>query len=221
MMMRPELPYDLTCAICQKALISGLSDFKNGLEKQFFAAAEVRFSHSVNGKGQLILELRCPLPFIEALYHFKQGTWGVSSTLGTPASLNTGLSALMEQLNSRNEEAFEISEITLEFTDMLLVLQPAGLQPLHSVLPTLIEQLSRHYIALSHGMQTPPEEIYIPVAPFASDAGQPTWPDAGSPYRFWALYYEDAVEGEVYDSLTGEWIRGDISLVSPTETLPE
>lgn len=212
--MRRDFPFSTTPDTGRQTRIAGLDAFTKGLERLFFASASVRRLIPDGGQEQLVLDLKCPLSLIETLYHYRQGNWGTAQNHAQPDPL--ALSDLVETLNAQNEVRFQISEFTLEFTDMLLVFQRAGRQPIEAVLPFLLEQLTQQVIVLSHGMQQLPEELYIPIQMQAStQPGQQDPPNLRSPYRYWGLYLEGDLEGRVYDSLTGAYLADGIDLILP------
>ncbi|MDG1573107.1 hypothetical protein OZ410_12325 [Robiginitalea sp. M366] len=214
-MMTWNYPFDLTREIQTRAFIQGVDAFEKGLERLFFASVQIQRSTPENGKEQLVLELKCPLPFVEALYHFRQGTWG-GSLAGPDVQVHPpSVSTLIEDLNLCNEEALNLSEILLEFTDLTLVIQHSGAQPLDRMLPLLFENLSREYVSISHGSQALPNEIYIPVQADETTGYLAEHPDGKSPYRYWGLYFENEIEGKVYDSHIGDWNAPGIDLLPP------
>ncbi len=188
--------------------MSGLPEFLKNLERFFFAEASAKFWIAEDGAQDLVLHLRSPLQLLEVLHHHRQGYWG-TSLLNKTALNSTRLEELLQGLERCSGRLVDIEELSLELNDVLIVIRKSGLHSIFREFDRLLECLAAHIVYLTNGLQQMPYEIYIPaleerevlhtVAPAR---------DVSDLYGFWAVYFENEIDGFVYDLGTRQTLEG-------------
>lgn len=195
----PNFPRNKTLPIGSHPSLSGLGDFLKDLERIFFAEASVTCWPGENGREDLVLHLNSPLLLLEVLHHHRRGHWGTAPGSRSTTS-RTRLEELLQALEQSNNSTVDIEELSLELSDILLVIRKSGPGSIPREFDRLLETLGAHYVYLTNGLQQMPYEIYIP----ALEEGDPPRSDAPEAqvsdfYGYWAAYFETEIDARIYD----------------------
>lgn len=197
--MNPNSPNPRSVRTETHPSLTGLDDFLKGLERLFFAEANVKIWISGEGLQDLVVYIKSPIRLLEALHHHQRGHWGAFPAPG-PAGCAGPLEALVQTLEERNDLPVDIEELSLELNDMLIVIRKSGARSIAREFDRLLENLAAHFVYLTRGMLELPYEIYIPVV---EDEGMTPAPGLhASPsdfYAYWGVYFESEPDARIYD----------------------
>lgn len=185
-------------AKCQDT-IGSLEEFRKAIELGFFSVVTLKTSGIENQKLDLVVELDCPLNFLDILGHFNKGLWGSNET--TTSVLTQSFNILLEQ---NKELEIEIQEFTLYLKDTNVIIKNIYRHSIPEQFNHIITEIAEHYVSITKGLTEQPEEIFIPV--FEDSLTNPfdcyfqeKLPQPTSYKEYWGIYLDAAEEGEIFD----------------------
>ena len=203
-----KFPRQQTAQIGSPLPLSGLPEFLKNLERFFFAEASAQFWIAEDGAQDLVLHLRSPLQLLEVLHHHQQGYWG-TRLVNKTAWHATRLEGLVQGLERCSGRLVDIEELSLELNDVLIVIRKSGPHSISREFDRLLQSLAAHIVYLTNGLQQMPHEIYIPALEEGEVIHTVTPPtDVSDLYGFWAVYFENEIDGYVYDLGARQTLEG-------------
>ena len=102
-----------------------------------------------------------------------------------------------QQLCLANNEAIDISELSLHFRDTTIVISRVQDYSIPEELRSIILKMSEHFVYITKGLTEMPYEVFVPVF---EDKSQNITKFSGARrnyYEHWGLYFEDDVNHDV------------------------
>ncbi|MCX2719408.1 hypothetical protein [Lentiprolixibacter aurantiacus] len=200
--------------------ISGLDDFKRNLEKDYYSTALVRSCSQSGDRGNLVVEMHCPLALNELLFHLQNGHWGTGNMDYIHINGANPLTKRVWQLQQLNECPIEIEELALELNDVTLIIKKIYPHSVEMELDLILAALTEHHTHFANGKGESPYEIYIPVIEEQLIPIQPKFSETISKYadpvylRYWALYFDSEEDAVIYDLRSRSFISGDLHMLN-------
>ena len=213
-MLYSKIPFDPTIQICSNPALSGLDVFKSGLEKIFFAGAEVQLAASRNHESQIIVNLRCRLNLDDMIQSQEHWLWGPNNP-AIPGK--SGIWELLSELRRSNPDvSLDLEEFNLQLDDSLIVIRSIGPNSIAEELACILSRIGQHYPYFNGNRNTAPYEIFIAVSdiniPLPTVAGPAR---NGAFYDYWAVYYDSEIDPFIYDLRQRHLLQEDLGLGIP------
>lgn len=183
-----------------KASVStdGLDDFIKVLEKDFYAEVKVQCHyHTSNDKTDLILNLYCNFGLTESLHHFNKGNWGGFSCDVKGEKRIASFDAAFQKLSNDNNNAIDISELSLHFRDTSIVVSRISDYSIPEQLAAIIFKTSAHFVYLTKGLTEMPYEIFVPVFEDHTRSVLELEKSKKGYFDYWGLYFDDDLQHDV------------------------
>jgi len=200
-----------------EVLILGLDSLEKNLERAYFSNVSIRKIYRESTTAKLVLDVNCNFKLVEMIYHHNIEIWGDFSCF------TTSLSSIINEINTLNEIAIEIEEMTFNFNDTSVIIHEIYKNSIVEQLDNILNNIATNFTSFSKGFSDEmPYEIYIPV--LEDDLIQNKWaqnPDyytienKSSDYsKYWALYFYSQSEAEIYDVQQNSLTPGNLHLVN-------
>ena len=218
-MQRDGFKKNLYIQLDENPPLKGLGAFKRNLEKDYYSSAQVRSCSRNGGKGNLIIELQCPLNLVELLFHMQKGNWGVDDAEVKGGYTGNSLAKKVWELQKKNEIAVEIEELTFQLKDSTLVIKKIFPQSIEKELHQILKALAEHYVHFTKGVNKAVYEIFIPVFEEGLTKKLPkAETDAEmlqqAYLRYWGLYFDSEEDAVIYDLSRRSFISGDLHMLN-------
>ena len=218
-MQRDGFKKNLYIHLDENPPIQGLDDFKRNLEKDYYSSVQVRSCSHNGSKGNLVIEMQCPLNLVELLFHLQRGNWGVDNPDDPTGNTGNSLASKVWQLQKRNDINIEIEELTFQLKDSTLVIKKIFPQSIEKELHQILEALGEHYTHFTKGLNKTAYEIFIPVLEEDFTKKQPDVKTDPEILRqaylcYWGLYFDSEEDAVIYDLSRRSFISGDLHMLN-------
>ena len=217
-MLRDGFNKNLKIQLDENPAIIGLDDFKRSLEREYYSSAQVRGCLHNGCRGNLIIEMRCPLALTELLFHLEQGNWGNPSEQRSSVAENSSLAQQIWELEKKNNQAIEIEELVFLLNNATLVIKRIFSHSIEQKLNHILDALGEHYEYFTVPRNEAPYEIYIPVLEENLTKIDPqlgnTEKFRDAYLRYWGLYFDSEEDAVIYDLNRRSFISGDLHMLN-------
>lgn len=179
--------------------LNGLDDFRNTLEKDFFAEVKIQsLSNAESKTTDLILEFYCNFGITESLHYFNNGSWGGFTPSKKNQSIESSLQIAFNGLRECNNTAVDIMEASIHFKDTSIIISRLYNFSISEQIGDIILKVSEHFVYFTKGLTEMPYEIFVPVFEDKKLNGLgPEDNHASSYFDFWGLYFENDAQHDV------------------------
>ncbi len=170
----------------------GLDEFLKVIEKDFFTEAKISFNYDVQSKkSDIVLDLHFNFGITESMKFLNAGSWGGLVFPYPGQKVSSSFETAFVELNALNNNALDISEMSLYFKDTSIVISRLYAHSIPKELGNILLNLSKHFVYYTKGLTEMPYEIFVPV--FEDKDPQAIGPKEGTNgyFDYWGLYYED------------------------------
>lgn len=196
-----QLPYEY-----RKNLkgLRGIHNFKNHLERDFFANATVREVFTENSLD-LIIELDCNFGLTESLFYLNNGNWGSFYTSKTEKPKASPFQTALFNLSEENQVNVDIAELSINLRDTSIIVTKIYNNSIPDELGNILCSINENFVHFTKGLSEMPYEIFVPVfeeqesEPNNLQAGISTKKSKTDYFDFWGLYFESTPDSSIYD----------------------
>ncbi len=218
-MLRDGFKKNLKIELDENPAIIGLEDFKRVLERDYYSSIQVRSCLHNGCRGNLIIEMRCPLALQELLLHRQLGNWGGASQPDTLSEQGTSLAAQIWELEKKNNKRIEIEEMVFLLNNSTLVIKRIFPHSIEQKLSQILHALEQHYNHFTRIGNEAPYEIYIPVLEenltnIEPQAATQSEIIREAYLRYWGLYFDSEEDAVIYDLSRRSFISGDLHMLN-------
>lgn len=197
----------------------GINCFQRSLDKIFFTNSKIKCKQGVQGTLKLIIDLNCNFKLINALYHFRMGSWGGLHNEGKKLEVSPFEQAFIE-VQELNNGKLDIAEVYINLLDTTLIISKIKQQCISFHLNAILSSIEQNFIYFTKGLHEIPYEIFIPVFQLDDSKGKPNVPQKGAAhlmdgyFDYWGLYFlsEKNQEPIIYDVHNKCFIDRDLKL---------
>ncbi|MBU2996059.1 hypothetical protein KO500_06420 [Cellulophaga baltica] len=197
--------------------IFGLEAFKLKIEKDFYC--NVAVLNNDEDSENLIIETKFNFDIafgLSLLADQKIGKLNLSSQ-----KENYLFFEAFEKVRNTNSKSIDIDELNLVFTDCTIIINKIFENSIAIQLQELIVKLNENILFFTRGFNKMPLEIHVPVFEekiFQEDCNLLSLglnkENIGEYYTFWALYFEDQIEADIYDFKNKQIINGELTMIN-------
>lgn len=169
----------------------GLDEFLKVIEKDFFTEAKIHFNYDgQTKKSDIVLDLNFNFGITESMKFLNAGSWGGLVFPGPGKKVSSSFENAFLELNSLNNNALDISEISLHFKDTSIVVSRLYTHSIPQEIGNILLKASEHFVYYTKGHTEMPYEIFVPV--FEDKDPHAIGPKEGTNgyFDYWGLYYE-------------------------------
>ena len=200
--------------------IRGLKEFKNRLERDFFAEVQVRNRIANNDQVNLIIDLNCNFELKENIQFFKNNNWDNSHKECCGIDISN-LSKALSDLKLQNRLEIDIEEFSLFLLDTSIIIKKIYKESIPQQLGELLCTITEHYRYITKNLTETPYEIYIPV--FEEDLQEnhiriarieQAHNDKKDYFGYWGLYFDSEEDAAIYDLPKKRIITGELHMLN-------
>ncbi|MGC1517066.1 MAG: hypothetical protein WA810_15955, partial [Maribacter sp.] len=192
--------------------IYGIVEFMNSVEFHYFSQVKLKSNHTTKTSLHLVLEITCNLELIELFAHLNTGRWGHSESLTNPL-----LNSLL-LLNSKNNAAIDIEELTLFLNDTSIVIKRIHERSVATQFHEILGQIASNYVFLTRGLTQKPFEIFVPIFEDTFETEELvalSIENAPKTYdEFWGVYLDNEEEAAIYDVSKNSYVHGNLEFLT-------
>lgn len=185
--------------------LGGIQTFKNHLERDFFANANVSQVSNEQNSLDLVIELNCNFSLTESLFYLNNGNWGSFYTSKSNNSKASPFHTALFNLSEENKITIDIEELCINLKDTSIVVSKIYDYSIPDELGNILRSLSENFVHFTKGLSEMPYEIFVPVfeeqesGPSNLQSGISTKKSKTDYFDFWGLYFESTPDSSIYD----------------------
>ena len=190
----------------------GLEEFRNKLEKHFFAHVSIRKCVTCRiQEVRLVIEVKGTISFEHSVKHFR------TDVIGDPGYNSKSLMKMVAELQSANSQLIDIEELALMMSDTSIIVQRVGNLSVARQYDNIMRIVMNDYKYIVSQTMERPLEIHIPVLEFYDNQENTNTFLSGVEKRigdryyfnYWAVYY-DSADTLIYDVENSKLISEEI-----------
>src|SRR5690606_15091660 len=130
----------------------------------FFTEAKINFNYDERSKkSDIVLDLNFNFGIAESMKFFKAGSWGGLVFPDPVQKVSSSFEKAFMELNSLNNNALDIYEISLHFKDTSIVISRLYAHSIPKEIGNILLKASEHFVYYTKGLTQMPYEIFVPV----------------------------------------------------------
>ncbi len=195
--------------------ITGITLFKQVLEREYFCNANVSSYSSNDNSINLVIEMDFNFEFIEILYTISMYKCKENKTENRNIIKLTAFNNALEELKQKNDQTIDIEELNIYMNKCSYIIHKIYSQSIPDQIESILEKIISHHTYFPLLFKELPYEVFIPVL----EENQLTEVKKGLAkkddyFKFWGLYFLSENDAIIYNLEHKEIIKNDLFLLS-------